>query len=307
MKLLVSHPGRAPWEDSSPAGIGQGLPGGRYTNGTAVFTPTTPTTLVAPVGNVHDAHLKRNITVYLFNISADPQEANNLAGQDGWSGKLKELLNFYNSYAAAPDTVMALSWRYGFQDPHAGTIPPNPDGQHCTGEFNANGGSPYCHFGQEWECFVRGRQPVSSAPSLGTAQGAVDTVACQAACKAKTGCSWWVLRNSSSVVLLLPGAAQHGAAVKCELYGNAASGAEDCVGCALGPAECPGMTGAPQLRAMTQETIDALASSTSQPEALRVPWAADPQAMIDEMGRLDSEGYFGSKHRTARTLSPAHE
>jgi hypothetical protein len=29
-KLLVTHPGRAPWEDSSPAGIGQGTAGGRF-------------------------------------------------------------------------------------------------------------------------------------------------------------------------------------------------------------------------------------------------------------------------------------
>jgi hypothetical protein len=297
LKLLVSHPGRAPWEDSSPAGIGQGLPGGRYPNGTTVFTPTTPTTLVAPVGNVYDAHLKRNITVYLFNISADPHESNNLAGQDEWSDKLKELLNFYNSYAAAADTVMALSWRYGFQDPHARTVPPDPEGQHCTGEFNANGGSPYCHFGQEWECFVRGRQPSSSAPSLGSAPDAVDTVACQAACKAKTGCTWWVLRNSSSVALPFPGASQYRTEVKCELYGgDDESGADDCVGCDMGPAECPGMSGAPQMRAMTQHTIDALASSSQMQEA-QVPWAADPQAMIDEIGRLDSEGYFGSTQR----------
>lgn len=290
LKLLVSHPGRAPWEDSSPAGTGQGTPGGRYPNGTAVFSPTTPTTLVAPVGNVFDPHLKRNITVYLFNISADPHESNNLAGQDEWSDKLKALLHFYNSYAAAEDTVMALSWRYGFQDQHAGTVPPDPEGQRCTGEFNANGGSPYCHFGHEWECFVHGRQPSSTAPSLGTAHNARDTVACQAACKAKTGCTWWVLRNSSSITLPFSGASQQGVEVKCDMYGDDPSGAEDCVGCDMGPAECPGMSGAPQMRAMAPETIEALATANraQQPQA---PWAAD---IIDEIGRLDSEGHFGS-------------
>ena len=131
-KLLVSHPTRAPWEDSSPAGIGQGTPGGRFPNRTNVFTPATPPTDVQPFGNVYDEHLKRNISVYLFNIKQDPTESNNLANTS--TAKLKELLDFYNDYAAANDTVMGLSWRYGFQDTKAsGTVPPTPDGQRCTG------------------------------------------------------------------------------------------------------------------------------------------------------------------------------
>ena len=42
MKLLITHNGSHPWEDSSPAGTAQYTPGGRYPNGTAVFTPAVP-------------------------------------------------------------------------------------------------------------------------------------------------------------------------------------------------------------------------------------------------------------------------
>jgi hypothetical protein len=53
---------RAPWEDSSPAGIGQGTPGGHYPNRSSVFTPSNPTPKdPPPFGNVYDAHLRRNI------------------------------------------------------------------------------------------------------------------------------------------------------------------------------------------------------------------------------------------------------
>jgi hypothetical protein len=86
--------------------------------------------------------------VYLFNIRQDPIEAINLANSSAFKDKLKELLDFYNDYASKPDTVMGLSWRYGFQDKHAGTVPPPNETTRCTGAFNANGGSPYCHFGR---------------------------------------------------------------------------------------------------------------------------------------------------------------
>lgn len=138
-KLLVSHPGRAPWEDSSPPGIGQGTPGGRYANGTAVFVPAVPTVIPAPYGNVHDPALGRNFTVYLFNIKADPTESTNLAGTE--PSKLAELLEAYNQYATKPDTVLGLSWRYGFQDPDAATVSPVPGEKSCAGPFNAKGGS----------------------------------------------------------------------------------------------------------------------------------------------------------------------
>jgi len=106
------------------------------------------------------------------------------------------LLSFYDTYAAKPDTVMGLSWRYGFQDPHANTLPASPSATHCSGSFDANGGSPYCHYGREWECFVAGLKPV--APSLGaSAGGAASSAACQGACAAKSGCQWWLLSNSS--------------------------------------------------------------------------------------------------------------
>ena len=84
--------------------------------------------------------------------------------------------------------------------------------------------------------------------------------------------------------------------MKCELYGHDAHGPKDCVGCDMGPAECPGMSGTPDMRAMTQETIRALVGGDRTPHA-QPPWAVDPQAMIDEIGRLDSEGYFSSGQR----------
>ena len=225
---------------------------------------------------MYDEHLRRNISVYLFNIANDATESHNLANSSAHADKLKELLSFYNSFAAKPDTVMGLSWRYGFQDPHAGTVPPDPEGQHCTGEFNARGGSPYCHFGREWECFVRGRQP-SGGSSLGTA-GAASTAACQAACAAKDGCEWWVLRNSTA----------DGA--KCELVG-AASGAEDCDRCDMGPKTCPGMGGAPQRRAMTGATVRALLHAAGTPAPSRRPEAWQGDA-LEELARLDAAGYF---------------
>ena len=138
-KLLVSHPGRAPWEDSSPPGIGQGTPGGRYPNGTAIFIPAAPTVTPTSYGNVHDPALNRNFTLYLFNIKTDPTESINIAGSA--PNKLAELLDAYNQYATRSDTVMGLSWRYGFQDPDAATVPPGPGQQSCAGPFNAKGGS----------------------------------------------------------------------------------------------------------------------------------------------------------------------
>ncbi len=107
-KLLVTNPGRAPWESSSPEGTGthththththtfmqsmipsvscrchpialhcvlvtgQGTPGGRYPNGTSVFDGAATglsSPCPQPVGEVYDNHLKRNITVWLFNIA----------------------------------------------------------------------------------------------------------------------------------------------------------------------------------------------------------------------------------------------
>jgi hypothetical protein len=237
---------------------------------------------------VFDEHLKRNITVWLFNIKEDPTESVNLAASN--KAKLKELLDFYNAYAAKADTVMALSWRYGFQDPDSGTVPPDPEGQHCTGEFNGQrvpGGSPYCHFGREFECFVRGREP-DGGSQLGTAAGAITTMACQSACGAKSGCDWWVLRNSSS------------GALSCELIGGSSITAKDCTGCDMGPKVCPGMGNSPETRAMTLETVAALLredaptlAPSSLPQAPGAP-AGEEESVLDALSRLDDAGYFNS-------------
>eukprot|EP00041_Stephanoeca_diplocostata_P021465 m.500594 g.500594 ORF g.500594 m.500594 type:complete len:337 (+) comp21835_c0_seq1:188-1198(+) len=261
-KLVVSHVGRAPWEDSSPAGTSQYTPGGRFPNGTSVFTPATPTSQNEPYGNVYDAALQRNITVYVFNIKNDPIEANNLAGTD--KSKLKELLDFYNAYVAANGTVMGLSWRYGFQDSkHAGTVPPNPDGQHCTGAFNANGGSPYCHFGREFECFVRGRKPATGSPIASAGSRVAATALCQSACAATEKCEWWVLRNVSGSEQTQQRGSDAQAAV-CDLYGASPDGAVDCSTCEMGPKVCPGMHPAEQRKhiiGLSQATVDALVQS----------------------------------------------
>lgn len=308
-KLLVSSPVHAPWEDSSPPGIGQGLPGGGHG-----FTPDPVAFPLLhkppqPVGNVFDAHLKRNVSIYVFNIRKDPQETINLANDSAFAAKTKELLDFYNNYAAKSDTVMGLSWRYGFQDPHANTVPLTPGAQRCTGAFNANGGSEWCHYGGEWECFVRGRAPSKATAGASTvARKATTTAACQAACAAQaeiasdsagrrrvksSSCTWWVLRNTTTEA--------------CHLYSDAAIASndfEDCDGCVgTGPSACPGMTGAPKesdaTRAMTPKTVGALldaagaahrqhdATASSSPEAVT--------QFFKRMGELDDLGYFSGR------------
>ena len=269
-KLLVSHVGAAPWEDSSATGVAQITPGGHFPNGSAVFKPGAPTVIPPSWGDVYDVELRRNVTVYLFDIANDPTESLNLAGAE--PAKLRELLAFYNDYAARPDTLMGLSWRYGFQDPHAAPTPApsssrgGRDGrgastaqsQRCTGAFNANGGSPYCHFGREWECFVDGREPSSGAP-IGNAATLRTTSECQAACAALPGCAWWVLRSGSSARALE-------GMLRCELYSASSmeGGARDCLTCSMGPSHCPGSEGASRVghaRAnigMTTDTVEAL-------------------------------------------------
>ena len=291
-KLLVSHPTRAPWEDSSPAGTGQGTPGGRYPNRTNVFTPAIATTVPAPWGNVFDPHLRRNITVYLFNIKEDPTESVNLANTS--TAKLAELLNFYNAYAAKPDTVMGLSWRYGFQDKNSGTVPiptpSDPTGTRCTGAFDANGGSQYCHFGREWECYVSGRAP-AAGPPLKEAAGAGTTSECQSACAAVKACEWWVLKNETASDREAQTAGSTATPV-CELYG-ASTGAVDCAGCEMGPKACPGMGGVPEKRTMSPATVTALLAATPETQPGMPYWAlAGEEDALEKLGRLDAEGYF---------------
>ena len=47
-------------------------PGGRFSNGSDVFTPATPLVVPPSWGNIYDAQLRRNVTVYLFDIANDP-------------------------------------------------------------------------------------------------------------------------------------------------------------------------------------------------------------------------------------------
>jgi hypothetical protein len=235
--------------------------------------------------------LKRNISVYLFNIADDPTESNNLAASE--HDKLQELLEFYNSYAAKSDTVMGLSWRYGFQDPDAGTLPLEPGGQRCTGAFNANGGSPYCHFGREWECFVRGREPATGTP-LSVETNVTTTAGCQAGCAMHVGCVWWVLRNSTS-----------SRAATCELFDNTAVGAKDCALCAgLGPRQCPGMGSGGKEKAMTPETVRALVGGLGGelPFQSRIVKRVgeEPEDAMATLARLDDAGYFNSQSVRAR-------
>jgi hypothetical protein len=97
---------------------------------------------------------------------------------------------------------------------------------------------------------VRGRAPGGGAP-IATPAGIVSTVACQAACLAKDGCAWWVLRNTSSSAIVLaatavaralaatPGSPPDASASKitCELHGESPlADATDCADCsAMGP------------------------------------------------------------------------
>lgn len=255
-------------------------------------TPTGPP--AQPTGsppdsyeNVYDGHLN-SVSLYLFNIKSDPTESKNIANT--LSSKLKELLDFYNSYAAKSDTVMGLSWCYGFRGLDAGTAVVGPDnGQACAGAFNCgpNGGSQYCHYGREWECNVDGREPAQGSPVASVA--GTTTAACQAACATKDGCDWWVLRNGSAgggaaasfAKLTVEGASwmrggggggggggvggSRGNPLKCELHGASAAGAKDCSDCAMVPKVCPGKSGAPSgstnqrgdTRGVSHQTVNA--------------------------------------------------
>eukprot|EP01043_Picozoa_sp_COSAG02_P020201 COSAG02_NODE_990_length_15413_cov_24.707457_11_plen_202_part_00 len=199
---------------------------------------------------------------------------------------------------------MGLSWRYGFQDPDANTVPPDPEGQHCTGSFNANGGSPYCHFGREWECFVSGREPAAGGAALGNAPGAITTAACQAACAAKPGCEWWVLRNSTSSSST---SSSIMATTTCELIGKGSDGTQACTGsaiCEMGPRACPGMSDAPVQSDEGDEAGRHVTMTDATVAALVDPRTVDPPAtgaydLGDEtplaaIARLDDAGYFNS-------------
>jgi hypothetical protein len=185
------------------------------------------------------------------------------------------------------------------------------------GCFNANGGSPYCHFGREWECFVRGREP-SGGEALGPAHGVTSTSGCQAACAAHAGCEWWVLRNASSSVQSgssgrLSTAAAAAAAgwvgeevgsattasaavIRCDLIGAGASGAQDCAssGCEMGPKACPGMQNQPSSAAMSNETVNALVSEGTVDPPTESFVSHDGADVMSTLAKLDDEGWFNS-------------
>lgn len=186
---------------------GRYLPGGRYPNGTTVFTPVTNNTIPEPY----------NGTYFVFNIEQDPTESNNLAESN--PDKLAELLKDYTTYAAT--AVTDLSWRWGFDhgDPAKTHNPPCVDdgfgGNTCEGPFL---GSHYCNYGGEFDCFVLGT--TTDSPDVGS-QPATTGADCQAKCAAEAGCEWWVLEGGT-----------------CKFKG-AHGVLSDCTGCVFGPAACP--------------------------------------------------------------------
>jgi len=229
-KLLITFDGHAPWEDTSPPGIAQYTPGGRYPNGTAVFVPEIPTSIPAPY----------NGTYFLFDISKDPSETNNLA--ESMPNKLKELVDMYDEYAATHDVVSDLSWRYGFDkgDPHKGNNPPfdndksffstpvvfNPeqvvtlaDPKTCEGPFI---GSQYCHFGEEFLCFVSGLGLTGNDVSSVAASNRTE---CQERCQGNNECQYWVFDSTTSTDA-------------CKLK-SAMGPTWTCSDCSYGPKNCP--------------------------------------------------------------------
>jgi len=206
-KLLITHPGQNPWEDSSPSGTPQYTPGGRFPNGSAVFVPITNNTVPAPF----------NGSYYVFNIEEDPTESYNLA--ESMPHILAELLADYDEYASTAE--MDLSWRWGYDhgDPTKGHNPPCSDdgarGLTCDGPFL---GSHYCNYGGEFDCFVL--RTSSTSIDIGT-QTAVSPMDCQSKCAANTDCRWWVLQDKS-----------------CK-FKKEQGNLTDCEDCTFGPDICP--------------------------------------------------------------------
>lgn len=213
-KLLITYAGPHPWEDTSPVGIEQYRPGGRYPNGTDVFIPSTNDTIPEPFNGMY----------FLFNISADPTESNNLAA--GEPAALADMLAFYNNYVARPDSIGDLSWRWGFTDPsqHRNPSALRGLGAELDAPFTCEGpflGSEYCHFGHELDCFVSGQGLQGNV--IATVTGTANVTQCSQQCIAKVGCNWWVFRRDSSL---------------CTLHSDKGA-LWACADCAFGPKTCP--------------------------------------------------------------------
>lgn len=221
-KLLVTHNGTAaPWGDSSRI-QSQIPPGGKYSNGTRVFQPSTNDKIPKPYQG----------TYYLFDIDKDPTESNNLAAT--LPTVLKSMLKLYNDYAKT--AVPALTWRWGFSDPshshNPGTqgkmewrtersLQSNNDQRTCTGPFL---GSQYCAYGHEDECFVMGMEwNGHDADDKSTALNANTTIACQNACAGSDDCKYWILKSNGALCTLK----------------KERGDLQPCGDCAFGPKHCP--------------------------------------------------------------------
>ena len=212
-KLLTTYPGAHPWEDCAPTGIEQYPPGGSYPNRTRVFTPVTNDSLP----EMHKVN--SSLGVFLFNLTEDWTETHNLAAAR--PDVLADMLQTYAEYAAT--AVMPLTFRYGFKDPQSGNSLPRPGEPHCQGQF---GGSPYCSYGHEFDCMVKGRALVGAA--TGGDASASNSTECHAACAEHSGCTWWSMHGA-------------GSGAGCQFFDRRPTEFADCEApeeCAYGPADC---------------------------------------------------------------------
>ena len=191
-KLVVEGQNQQGLESNNPPGIRQAPPSGFKPEGDVIPQPLNG--------------------YWLFNISADPTESVNLAATE--TAALADMIAFYNKWAADKDTVMDLSWRWGFTDPKSGS---HPGGERCEGPFL---GSKYCSFGGEFDCFVRG---YSLQGTLLDKKDADSDTACQALCAATKGCLFFGL-----------------SAGECSLFSTRGEEVM-CDHCVYGPAICPGL------------------------------------------------------------------
>ena len=204
LKYLVNPANASAWhgiESNVPLGIRQ------YTK--QGFTPSTNDTVPAPVDGE-----------FLFNISADPTESDNLAADAAYAPHLARLRARYAELSVMPDTVINLGWRFAFHDPADGIF---PGGGSCMGPFV---GSKYCPFGKELGCFVRGTG--FSGGDVGAATVTADAAACQNVCRQRlraARCTWFVWRAGD-------GSCHPKSALD-------RTQAWDCADCEYGPAACP--------------------------------------------------------------------
>ena len=100
---------------------------------------------------------------------------------------------------------------------------PSLGAETCEGPFI---GSQYCHYGEEFDCFVSGVG--LQGGDLPGGGGAQTVKTCREACAAAKGCEWWVLRGRGT------------GAPECKLKSTRGAPWE-CADCAYGPRACPGM------------------------------------------------------------------